>query len=235
MAELIMLTCDIGGPSATGAERIRFGVNGKQYEIDLAPELAEKLRAEYAVFTEPVRLTGTLDGVPFESDIAPDDAAHLRELFDIPADDMTDVSGTLDGTDYSGSVSADKADDFVDAMAYWIGYARKAGKAADRRVAGGPTSPRIEIGTDYCATPHGVAQTSKLGLEYKALRQAIRTWGAEHGWPIGTRGQPSADLREAYALFSHHRPWEHLKPEVDEVEEAALMPAPKRTQKGKKQ
>lgn len=231
-----MLTCDIGGPSVTGAERVKFSVNRKNYEIELAPELADKLRAEFGIFMETIKVAGTIDGVNFSTELTADAADRLRAEFGIFSETVQ-VSGGIDGAEFHAALSEAKADDFTDAMAYWIGYARKEGKPADRVVSGtNIDGPRIEIGTDYSTTPQGVSQTSRLGKAYKALRMDIRDWGLSNGWTeqdLGSRGRPPRDLRDAYALHSHHRPWAHLVPGTDvepgRDEEAALMPAPKRT------
>jgi hypothetical protein len=232
VAELITLTDDIEGHSVTGARRIKFAVNGKPYEIDLAEENEERLRAEFDVFGETVKVVGTIDGDDFTAELTYDQAEKLRSQFGVFGESVT-VTAELDGDEYAAALPPGRAEDFIDAMSYWVGHARKLGKAAARMVAGGSVGPRIEIGTDYCATPPDVSHASALGKEYKALRQTIRAWGLANGWSLGGRGVLPKELKEAYALHSHHKPWQHLRPDADEhddgEEEAALMPAPKAT------
>lgn len=79
MAELILLTCDIGGHAVTGAERVRFSVGTRDFEIDLAPELAEKLRAEFEIFTETKTVTAAIDGEEYEIALPADQANGFYE------------------------------------------------------------------------------------------------------------------------------------------------------------
>ncbi|MGH3360810.1 MAG: histone-like nucleoid-structuring protein Lsr2 [Nocardioidaceae bacterium] len=81
----------------------------------------------------------------------------------------------LDGIDYEIDLSAGNADDLRNALAGYVGVARRVG---GRRRAG----------------RKGGATTTAGGSA-----AAIREWARENGWEVSDRGRVSAEVREAYA------------------------------------
>ena len=85
----------------------------------------------------------------------------------------------LDGADYEIDLSADNAAKLREAMALYLGHARRtggrrrsSGQPAAARDAGGPTAAEI------------------------------RAWARENGWDVPERGRVSSEVREAF-LAAH--------------------------------
>ncbi len=85
------------------------------------------------------------------------------------------VRFALDGTSYEIDLNAQHAQELRDALALYIGHARKAGSGG-RRSGGG--RPRASSGGPSAAD--------------------IRAWGRENGYDVPERGRIPAELREAY-------------------------------------
>jgi hypothetical protein len=81
------------------------------------------------------------------------------------------VSFALDGKSYEIDLNEKNAKKLRDALAPWIGAARRAGSASESR----PRGPRRSTDT-----------------------ADIRRWAAENGIPVSARGRISADLRARY-------------------------------------
>lgn len=87
----------------------------------------------------------------------------------------------LDGTNYEIDLNATHAQELRDALALYIGHARRAGSGGRRgggARSGGSTRSR--------ATSSG------------ATAADIRAWGRENGYDVPERGRIPAELREAY-------------------------------------
>ncbi len=83
---------------------------------------------------------------------------------------------SLDGTQYEIDLSSDNAARLRDALAPYVGHARRTG--GRRKAAAKPAA----------AAADGAASPSE-----------IRAWAREHGWEIPDRGRVAAEVREAYA------------------------------------
>lgn len=88
-----------------------------------------------------------------------------------PADET--VAFALDGATYEIDLNATNAAALRDALALYVGHARKAGRKAPARSAGRRSSPGSQ-------TP------------------AIRTWAREQGLPVNERGRIPAAIVEQY-------------------------------------
>lgn len=84
------------------------------------------------------------------------------------------VRFALDGTSYEIDLNAQHAQELRDALALYIGHARKAGSGGRR--SGGRS--RASSGGPSAAD--------------------IRAWGRENGYDVPERGRIPAELREAY-------------------------------------
>jgi len=93
---------------------------------------------------------------------------------DIDGNDAEEtVSFALDGKDYEIDLNSANAQELRDALAPYIGHARRAtgGRARGRRGRSDSGVPASEI----------------------------REWARQNGWDVPERGRVSADVREAYA------------------------------------
>ena len=93
----------------------------------------------------------------------------LEDDYDGGVADET-VSFALDGAEYEIDLSAKNASELRDALAPWLGHARK-------------TGGRRKRGSKSAAT----SSTSD-----------IRAWALAHGHEVSSRGRVSAEVREAY-------------------------------------
>jgi Lsr2 len=101
---------------------------------------------------------------------------------DIDGGDASEtVSFALDGVDYEIDLSDKHSADLRDALALYIGHARRTG---GRRRGGRRTS------ASSSSTPAAAGGASAAD---------IRAWARENGWDVPERGRVSADVREAYA------------------------------------
>ena len=93
---------------------------------------------------------------------------------DIDGNDADEtVSFALDGKEYEIDLNSANAQKLRDALAPYVGHARRAnGRSGGRRRA------RTESG---------------------ASAAEIREWARENGWDVPERGRVSAEVREAYA------------------------------------
>ena len=99
---------------------------------------------------------------------------------DIDGSDATEtVSFALDGVDYEIDLSDQHAGELRNALALYIGHARRTG---GRRRSGRRASRR-----------RGRRTTAG------ASAADIRAWARENGWDVPERGRVSAEVREAYA------------------------------------
>lgn len=86
------------------------------------------------------------------------------------------VTFALDGVSYEIDLTTAHATELRDALATWVGHARKvAGRSAAGRSSGTTTRPR---------------RSSDAG--------AVRAWAKENGFEVSERGRISAEIREAY-------------------------------------
>ncbi|QZN86067.1 Lsr2 family protein [Cellulomonas sp. C5510] len=87
------------------------------------------------------------------------------------------VSFALDGVSYEIDLTTEHATELRDALATWVGHARKTGGRSGGRggSAGGASRPR---------------RSSDAG--------AVRAWAKENGFEVSERGRISAEIREAY-------------------------------------
>ena len=87
------------------------------------------------------------------------------------------VSFALDGVSYEIDLTTAHATELRDALATWVGHARKTGGRSGGRGSsgGGASRPR---------------RSSDAG--------AVRAWAKENGFEVSERGRISAEIREAY-------------------------------------
>ncbi len=86
------------------------------------------------------------------------------------------VSFALDGVSYEIDLTTAHATELRDALATWVGHARKTGgRSSSAARSGGTSRPR---------------RASDAG--------AVRTWAKENGFEVSERGRISAEIREAY-------------------------------------
>jgi hypothetical protein len=86
------------------------------------------------------------------------------------------VSFGLDGVSYEIDLSADNAEALREALAPWIGHARRTGGRA-----------RASRGTAKVAK---AAKSTDLG--------EVRAWARENGYTVSDRGRVSGEVMEAY-------------------------------------
>ncbi|MBD3779913.1 Lsr2 family protein [Cellulomonas sp. ES6] len=87
------------------------------------------------------------------------------------------VSFALDGVSYEIDLTTEHATELRDALATWVGHARKTGgrSGGSRGGSAGASRPR---------------RASDAG--------AVRAWAKENGFEVSERGRISAEIREAY-------------------------------------
>jgi hypothetical protein len=84
------------------------------------------------------------------------------------------VSFSLDGVSYEIDLSADNAEALREAIAPWVGHARKVGGRGRGRVNGrGRASAKTDLGD-------------------------VRAWARENGYQVSDRGRVSAEVMSAY-------------------------------------
>ncbi|HEX5511139.1 MAG TPA: Lsr2 family protein [Actinomycetales bacterium] len=88
------------------------------------------------------------------------------------------ISFALDGVNYEIDLNSDNATSLREALAPWIGHARRVGGRSSRRSAGGRAR----------ASANGGPSNSE-----------IRDWARKNGYDISDRGRISAEIREAFA------------------------------------
>lgn len=91
------------------------------------------------------------------------------------------VSFALDGVSYEIDVSSDNAEQIREAMAPWIGHARRVGGRSGTRRAKGRSS----------------AANGSSGGARSSLAD-VRAWARENGYEVSDRGRVSAEVMEAY-------------------------------------
>ena len=84
----------------------------------------------------------------------------------------------LDGAEYEVDLSTENAQGLRDALAPWVGVARRTGGRRKRATAARAPRP---------AESDGGTSTSD-----------IRAWAQENGYEVSSRGRVSAEVREAY-------------------------------------
>lgn len=90
------------------------------------------------------------------------------------------VSFALDGSSYAMDLSVANAQTLRNAIAPYVGVARRGGRAAGRSRAGS-TGPRLEAPSE------------------SGDSAAIREWANAHGHRVSARGRISVQVRDAYA------------------------------------
>jgi len=88
------------------------------------------------------------------------------------------ISFALDGVSYEIDLNSDNATALREALAPWVGHARRVGGRSSRRSAGSRAR----------ASANGGSSNSE-----------IRDWARKNGYDISDRGRISAEIREAYA------------------------------------
>ena len=88
------------------------------------------------------------------------------------------VSFALDGISYEIDVSATNAESIRDALAPWVGHARRVGGRAGARV--------------RAAVPKSRPASERTDLS------DVRAWAREHGFQVSDRGRVSSEVRSAY-------------------------------------
>ena len=103
---------------------------------------------------------------------------HVVLVDDLDGGDATEtVSFGLDGVDYEIDLSDKHAGELREALALYIGHARR-------------TGGRRRTGAKAAASGAGKGGPSAA---------EIRDWARENGWDVPARGRVSAEVREAYA------------------------------------
>jgi nucleoid-associated protein Lsr2 len=88
------------------------------------------------------------------------------------------MSFALDGISYEIDVSASNAEAIREALAPWVGHARRTGgRATNRARPGAPKSRPASERTDL---------------------SDVRAWAREHGFQVSDRGRVSSEVRAAY-------------------------------------
>jgi hypothetical protein len=101
---------------------------------------------------------------------------------DIDGSDATEtVLFGLDGAQYEIDLSDDNAAKLRDALAEYVGHARR---ASSRR--GAPRGAR------------GASRPSRSREKGAGSPAEIRAWARENGWDVPDRGRVSTEVREAY-------------------------------------
>ena len=100
----------------------------------------------------------------------------LEDDYDGTQADET-VEFGLDGAEYEVDLSSENAQGLRDALAPWVGVARRTGGRRKRTSAAAPRP----------AESSGGANTSD-----------IRSWAQENGYEVSSRGRVSAEVRDAY-------------------------------------
>ncbi len=93
------------------------------------------------------------------------------------SDAVETVSFALDGVDYEIDLNEQHAGDLRNALALYVGHARRTG-GRRRRSGSGSSRPAATDGPSAAD---------------------IRSWARENGWDVPERGRVSAEVREAYA------------------------------------
>lgn len=93
------------------------------------------------------------------------------------------VSFTLDGSSYEIDLNGANAAALRDALAPWVGAARRAGRASSA-----PASRR---------SSRGASRPAAAGSDRERV-QAIRQWARTNGHNVSERGRLSADVLAAY-------------------------------------
>jgi Lsr2 len=89
------------------------------------------------------------------------------------------VPFSLDGRDFEIDLNAHNAQKLRDALAPYVGHARRAG--------GGRSSRRATKSSGSSSSGNGASPAE------------IRQWARENGWEVPERGRVATEVREAYA------------------------------------
>ncbi|NYG53809.1 histone-like nucleoid-structuring protein Lsr2 [Nocardioides perillae] len=112
---------------------------------------------------------------------------HIQLVDDLDGTEATEtVSFGLDGTSYEIDLNDEHAAQLRDALAPYVGHARKAG---GRRSGGGGGGRRSSAGSSSSSSSGGNGGPSA---------KEIRDWARENGWEVPDRGRVAAEVREAY-------------------------------------
>ncbi|WP_337062331.1 histone-like nucleoid-structuring protein Lsr2 [Kineococcus sp. G2] len=95
------------------------------------------------------------------------------------------VSFSLDGVDYEIDLSEEHAGALREALATWVGHARK---VSGRSGGGSRRSAQRERG----------GSRSGSGSQPSRDTGAVRTWAKENGYTVSDRGRISAEVVQAY-------------------------------------
>jgi hypothetical protein len=93
------------------------------------------------------------------------------------------VSFAIDGASYEIDLSSDNAAALRDALAPYVGSARKAGKGAVQA---------------KVARPRGKAPAGTSTAADREQNQAIRDWAKKHGFQVSDRGRIPAEIIDKY-------------------------------------
>ncbi len=100
------------------------------------------------------------------------------------------VSFALDGVSYEIDVSEVNADKLRDALAPWVGHAR--------RVAGRSSSGRARSSSSGGGGGRSRAASSSGGAAPKHDLSDVRAWARENGYQVSDRGRVSSEVITAY-------------------------------------
>lgn len=178
MGEIVTLTDDIDGPDVTADERVRFGLDGKAFEIDLTADHAAKLRECFAGLNDLTRLRATIDGREIDARLPTPMVTEFREALRYWTEHAR-KSGT---------------------------QAPRVKREPAKQDA--PAGPVIDPNTVYWNTPHNLSHGSKAAAPWSELREDMRAWGERHGYPRNSRGVISHALGRNYALAVHGKAFE---------------------------
>ena len=107
---------------------------------------------------------------------------HIQLVDDLDGSDASEtVSFGLDGTTYEIDLNDQHAGELREALALYIGHARRTGTG--RRTGGGGGGARRSGGRGSAGGPSA---------------KEIRDWARANGWEVPDRGRVAAEVREAY-------------------------------------
>jgi hypothetical protein len=126
-------------------------------------------------------------------------AQQVRLVDDVDQESDADetVTFALGNQTYEIDLCQWRADQLRAELGYWVEHARKANKPRPT-IPAGKRAHAVDIGGNWWETPKGASPED--AAQRKALREKIRAWGDEHGWPnVGDgRGRIPAGLAEAW-------------------------------------
>ena len=102
------------------------------------------------------------------------------------------VAFALDGAQYEIDLSAENADKLREALAPYIGHARRANSSNGRKRSSQGSGGRSS------GSRSGSGSGSSSGSSDAPSAAEIRSWAKENGFEVPGRGRVSSEVREAY-------------------------------------